>query len=123
MRWIYALVLSGALGLGCAMTTEPAGTVNTALIATDAPPKAKTDTQKASPGEGYFWVKGHWAWKQEQWKWINGHWEKQRPGYSWVEPRYEVQSGQHMYVLGGWVPQNTAPVGNTGGATKENKTP
>jgi hypothetical protein len=122
MRWLQAAVFSLVVGVSCAVTQEPTGTANTALIAENPPPKPKTDTMKASPGEGYFWVKGHWAWKQEQWKWINGHWEKSRAGYTWVAPKYEVQNGQHMYVLGGWVAEGSVPFGNTGSA-KDTKTP
>lgn len=123
MRWWQALIFSSVIGLGCAATREPAGAPNTALVVTTAPPKAKTDSIKGSPGAGYFWVKGHWAWNQEQWAWVGGHWEQQRPGYTWVEPRYEMRGNQQVYVVGGWVSPNGAePYGDTG-AAKGAKTP
>jgi hypothetical protein len=122
MHWSKAFIFSCVVGLGCA-TGEPNGTPNTALVVTDAPPEPKSDSSKAPPGAGYFWVKGHWAWSQEHWAWVGGYWEKQRPGYTWIEPHYEMRGSQQVYVVGGWVTENgTEPVGNTG-ATKGAKTP
>jgi hypothetical protein len=123
MRWYQVLLFSGVLGLGCFATREPAGAPNTAIIVKMAPPASKAEAIKASPGAGYFWVKGHWAWSQEQWVWVGGYWEKQRSGSVWVMPHYEQRGGQQVYVLGGWVPQSGVEPFGSQGAAKGAQTP
>lgn len=37
------------------------------------PPADIAEEVGTSPGAGYIWIKGHWAW-QNRWKWEKGAW-------------------------------------------------
>jgi len=37
------------------------------------PPQAPAETVLVTPGPGYAWVDGEWAW-QGRWVWVGGHW-------------------------------------------------
>jgi outer membrane lipoprotein SlyB len=58
------------------------GTVNDVAPAPDpsavaiqqAPPPAPVDVQVVSPGPGYIWMNGEWAWNGVGWYWVGGHW-------------------------------------------------
>ena len=53
-----------------------------------APPQPAAETVIVSPGPGYVWVGGEWAWNGRGWVWIGGHWiYPPRPGAVWVVGR------------------------------------
>ena len=42
----------------------------TATIVYQEPPQPQVEKQIERPG--YFWVKGRWDWKSNQWQWLDG---------------------------------------------------
>ena len=37
------------------------------------PPPEVIERVPMSPGPGYIWIRGHWAWRHNNWEWLNGH--------------------------------------------------
>ena len=69
-------------------------------IVTVAPPPARAETATVSPGLDYFWIWGHWSWREGRHVWVTGHWEHNRAGYRWV-PFAWVQVGNGWQALPG----------------------
>ena len=43
-------------------------------VVVPAMPAAIVETPPASPGPGWFWVRGHYVWERGGWVWRAGHW-------------------------------------------------
>ena len=43
-------------------------------VVVPAMPAAIVETPPASPGPGWFWVRGHYVWERGGWVWRGGHW-------------------------------------------------
>jgi hypothetical protein len=55
------------------------------------PPATRVEVVPASPGPGYVWVPGHWAWRGP------------RRGYVWVPGRYAMPAGPgYVWIPGHW---------------------
>jgi hypothetical protein len=89
------LLLAGFLG-GCAYPANPPPTV---VVAPPPPPMA--EVIPGSPGPGYYWVRGHWAWRYGRYVWVRGHWIA-RAGHAWVEGHYENRGGSYIWIEGQW---------------------
>ena len=66
------------------------------VVIQQAPPPPPADVQIVTPGPGYVWVGGEWAWNGAGWYWVGGHWgyppyggavwiggSRWRDGYGW----------------------------------------
>jgi hypothetical protein len=113
-----------ALALGAAPLAAPASIdigINIGVpevIVRSQPPPERIETVPMSPGPGYIWIRGHWAWRHEQYEWMNGHWDRvaganqewvpghwaeRNGGWLWIEGRYVVQSAPPPYPQGAQV--------------------
>jgi hypothetical protein len=54
------------------------------VVVSGPPPQPQVETIIVSPGPGYVWVGGEWAW-HGRWVWAPGRWVYPRPGTVWVE--------------------------------------
>jgi hypothetical protein len=68
-----------------------------------APPPPRAEVQTASPGGGYTWIAGHWAWRGGAHVWMPGHWAMApQQGMVW-EPAHWRQFGPRWrFVEGHW---------------------
>lgn len=86
-----AILFAALLAGGCAYPAYVAG----------GPPPPRAEVIPASPGAGYYWVAGHWAWRYGRYVWIRGHWIA-RAGSAWVPGHYVNQGGVYVWVGGHW---------------------
>jgi hypothetical protein len=89
-------LLAAALLSGC--VAYPARTV----VVVGPPPPPQTEYVPASPGPGYYWVRGHWILRGGRYEWVSGHYVARRQGAVWVEGRYENRPGGYVWVEGYW---------------------
>jgi WXXGXW repeat (2 copies) len=94
----HSLCLLGCVALlsGCVFPAR-------STVVVGPPPAAIVEVVPASPGPGYYWVRGHWGYSPEgRYVWIHGHYVARRPGSVWVEGRYENRNGGYVWVEGYW---------------------
>lgn len=89
------LLALAALAGGCVYPAR-------ARVVYAAPPAAQAEVIPAAPGPGYYWVRGHWAWRDGRYVWIRGHYIAQRAGGVWVEGHYQNGAGGYFWVEGHW---------------------
>jgi hypothetical protein len=71
------------------------------VIVEEAPPAERVEVITASPGDGYFWIKGHWKW-DGRYIWESGHWElRPRPAAVWIAGHWEKRHHWH-WIPGHW---------------------
>jgi len=92
-KWLFVIVLA----VGCGGRGGLAGSVT---IAYKEPPAARVEQIK--PRAGFIWVKGHWYFKDKDWKWIAGRYEADRPGYAWEDGRWEQRGTAWHWIEGHW---------------------
>lgn len=85
-----------ALGLLAGCSTAPAPVV------VAGPPVAQTEVVPVSPGPGWYWIGGHWAWRYSRYVWVPGHWARAHPGGVWIQGHYENRGGAYVWVEGYW---------------------
>lgn len=85
-------------------------TANAQEVRSPLDPKEKTEVIPASPGEGWSWVKAHWAWDGGRYKWKKGMYVETRKGYVWVDGEWErnQKSGWWKYNPGYWQKETEA---------------
>jgi hypothetical protein len=67
------------------------------------PPPVRAEVVGVAPGPGYFWVRGHWAWRGGGYVWLGGHWARRPgPGSVWIEGHWESRGGNYVYIDGYW---------------------
>jgi hypothetical protein len=88
---------------GCVVyPNAPVATAGAEVDVAGAPPAPLVDEVSLSPGIGFVWIGGAWAW-QGRWVWERGHWDRPpHPGAVWVPHRYVYHDGRHRFVRGGW---------------------
>jgi hypothetical protein len=74
-----------------------------------APPPERMEAVPMSPGPGYIWARGHWAWRHETWEWIPGHWNSVQPGQEWIPGQWVPRNGGYVWVEGHFVVQASMP--------------
>lgn len=92
---LSSIILAAGLFAGCA---SPGPT----YVVASAPPAAVAEVIPASPGPGWYWVRGHYAWRAGRYVWVLGHYIRTRPGAVWVEGRYENRGGSYFWIDGYW---------------------
>ncbi|MGH7617883.1 MAG: YXWGXW repeat-containing protein [Gemmatimonadaceae bacterium] len=99
VRLTAALVAVGAAG-ACAANPRPRVGVEYAMR---QPPAERVEVLSASPGAGYVWVKGHWAWRRDDYEWIGGHWAIPERGFrEWEPGRWEHDRNGWFFIEGRW---------------------
>ena len=79
-----------------------------------APPSLPSYAQPAIPADGYLWMPGFWAWREEvpDYYWVPGTWVKPpRPGLLWTPAYWSRTQGGYDFHAGYWA----ADVGFYGG--------
>lgn len=72
------------------------------VVVTEAPPAPQVEVVTVSPGPGFIWVGGIWAW-HGRWVWESGHWARPpHPGMRWEGGHYYYRGGRHVWIAGGW---------------------
>lgn len=102
---LVALLTGAFLALtgGCIIQPrEPAGYVTTEIAVPSDPPPPLVDAVLDSPGLGFVWVGGAWAW-HDHWVWEPGRWQHPpAPGMVWHPHRFENRNGTRVFIRGGW---------------------
>ncbi len=88
---VVGVVLLGFLLVSCTVNTHP----------TAPPPPPKIEVRVSCP-PGYFWVKGHWAWRHGHYVWVPGKCMRIRPGYVWVPGHWERRGRVWVWIPGHW---------------------
>jgi WXXGXW repeat (2 copies) len=78
-----------------AATAPPAGGYadDPSIVVNGAPPPPRPELASPTPGAGYAWVSGHWAWRGS-WVWAPGSWKP-------------IPAGRRQWVAGAWIAQGT----------------
>jgi hypothetical protein len=81
---------------------EPVATAGTEVDVYGDPPAPIVEEITPSPGIGFVWIGGAWAW-HDHWVWEAGRWDRPpHPGAVWVPHRYVYHNGRHIFIQGGW---------------------
>jgi hypothetical protein len=68
-----------------------------------APPPPRVEVYGPSPGVGYVWGPGYYAYRDNSYFWTEGSWLRPpNPGLGWVEPRYVGIGGHYYFQPGRW---------------------
>lgn len=68
-----------------------------------APPPPRVEPQPPSPGAGYLWAPGYYAFKSKAYEWTPGAWSRPpQPGLAWVAPTYVTTGGHYYFQPGRW---------------------
>ena len=63
---LVGVIVSASLLSGCVYPAT--------VVAAPPPPPPRVEVAGLSPGPGYAWVRGHWAWRYGRYVWVHGHW-------------------------------------------------
>jgi len=55
-----------------------------------------------SPGEGYVWIDGDWAWQGGTYVWHEGRWGRPRGGRTWVAGSWQQRNNGWTWHRGRW---------------------
>lgn len=69
---------------------------------TFGPPALRAEVRVGSPGPGYVWIGGYWAWGGGNYYWHSGHWARARHGRSWADGRWEQRGRKYVWRRGHW---------------------
>ncbi len=73
------------------------------IVVKEAPPAPRSETQPVQPSSEYVWIKGYWAWRNNQQTWVAGRWEiPPRAEAQWIEARWERSGDGYSFVEGYW---------------------
>jgi hypothetical protein len=98
-RLMAAAVAAGTLG-ACASNPRPRVGVEYVMR---EPPRERVEVVSEAPGREYVWVKGHWAWRRNDYEWVPGRWVLPERGYrAWEPGHWDHDRGGWFYVEGHW---------------------
>ena len=103
-KWSGLAVMAGGLFLlmgsapGCVATLR----VKPAVVVVDESPPEPQYEPTPAPRSGHVWVRGHWEFRNNQWKWSRGYWKTQRASHVWVEGHWERRGNRHHWIAGSW---------------------
>ena len=73
-----------------------------AVVVSTAPPQTRPELLSPSPGAGFAWVPGHWAWRSA-WVWVPGSWKQIPAGRrQWIAGQWLAQASQYRWQPGYW---------------------
>ena len=99
---VRVLVMALALGASsaCYRSARPRGDVEYVIR---EPPHERLEVATRSPGAEYIWIKGHWAWRRNDYEWVPGRWALPEGRLRvWEEGRWEHDRAGWYYVEGHW---------------------
>ena len=68
-----------------------------------APPIPVLETPVPTPGAGYVWTPGYYAWNGQAYVWVPGTWViAPWPGARWIPPHWARHRGGWVFVEGHW---------------------
>lgn len=82
----FAVAVALATSAACAGYIYPRSGV---VYVRRAPPATRIELVTTSPGHGYVWVRGYWAWRTGNFLWVPGIW-------------IVIPPGQQQWVAGQW---------------------
>lgn len=76
-------------------------------IATDAPPRARSERTMARPSRDAVWIRGYWDRQGDRWAWVPGRWERQSDRRArWINARYTREGRAWRYEPAHWSNQH-----------------
>src|SRR4029077_9726783 len=67
------------------------------------PPGLPLEDQPASPGDGYIWTPGSWAWGANDYAWVPGTWVlAPQVGFLWTPGYWGWADGRYFWHEGWW---------------------
>ncbi len=97
---IRATLVGAALLVSAACAGNPRPGV---VYVRRGPPAERVEVVTAAPSREDVWVKGHWAWRRDDYDWVPGHWARAEPGFrEWVAGRWEQDRHGWYYIEGHW---------------------
>jgi WXXGXW repeat (2 copies) len=83
--------------------TPPPGPAVVEAAEGSEPPPPIVEQVVVSPGPGYIWIGGYWAWHHYHWEWVRGRWEwPPRRNAVWVGGYWDHHGGRVIWVDGYW---------------------
>ena len=80
------------------------------IIVRSQPPPEPVEAVPMSPGPGYIWIRGHWAWRHERWDFVGGRWDRvAQPGRAWMPGQWVARGNGWVWVEGHYVAQAAPP--------------
>jgi WXXGXW repeat (2 copies) len=80
------------------------------VVVQGQPPPERFETVPFTPGPGYIWIRGHWAWHHERWEWRNGRWEyPAQPGTEWIPGHWDQRGNGWVWIEGRYVVPGAPP--------------
>ncbi len=72
-------------------------------IATEAPPRMRSERRMARPDRDAVWIRGCWHRQDDQWVWIAGRWDRRPDRHArWINARYQRQGRVWRYEPARW---------------------
>lgn len=100
IRKLRVAVVASMLVLASACVVAPRPGV---VYVRREPPPLRVEAITVSPGRGYVWMRGYWAWHHDDYLWVPGHWVVVPRGYAeWVPGRWTHDRQGWFYVEGHW---------------------
>jgi hypothetical protein len=113
VRALAAAALAVSVG-GGAVVAQPAVIIERGVM-----PPLRVEVIPRSPGAGYNWVPGHWAWRGNSWAWIGGHHirgevpvmpveivevqpARPSPGHVWIKGHHVFEGTRWVWHPGVW---------------------
>ncbi|HVU36288.1 MAG TPA: YXWGXW repeat-containing protein [Opitutaceae bacterium] len=73
------------------------------IVVNQPPPAPLQDSMSPQPSSQDVWIKGYWAWRDNQQQWVPGHWEvPPHPGATWIPARWEQRGSDYVFIDGYW---------------------
>ena len=82
------------------------------VVVRSQPPPERVEVVPMSPGPGYIWIRGHWAWHHERWEWFPGRWDRMaQPGYTWIPGQWVARGNGWVWIEGHYATVVAQPPG------------
>jgi hypothetical protein len=67
------------------------------------PPPERVEVVTAAPYADAVWIRGHWAWRRNDYEWVPGRWTRIERGYhEWVPGHWDHDRYGWYYIEGHW---------------------
>ena len=104
--YTWRLFVCSAL-VGLALLTVPLSSVAQVAVGVSVrvgPPPLPVYTQPISPGPGYIWTPGYWAYGDDDYYWVPGTWVVAPVGMLWTPGYWGWAAGVYVWNPGYWGP-------------------
>jgi hypothetical protein len=96
----HVAIVAALLMAGCVVASPPPRRV---VVTPPPAPALPAEAIPPSPGPGYVWVAGHWAWTGNGYAWQPGFRAVlAQPGYVWVPGHWQPRRGGFVWIGGHW---------------------